>query len=187
MLSSTGTSKPRNFRNFQTSPVRLLAIDPSLRGTGFAVLEKEGRHTKALEYGVITNPPKLRQSGCLVAIHQRLTEVILRHRPEICAVEGVIFVQSLRTAITLGAARGAAILAVSQHGIPIHEYAPRKVKQAVVGSGAADKKQVAFMIRALLGLTETPPADAADALAIGLTHFQSAEGLQIRSLTGEPI
>ena len=162
--------------------MRLLAIDPSLRGTGFAVIDTDGKKNRALEYGVITNHPKLSQSGCLVSIHQKITELIAQHQPEECAVEGVIFVQSLRTAITLGAARGASLLAVAQHGIPIYEYAPRKVKLAVVGSGAADKKQVAFMIRALLGLTETPTADAADALAIGLAHLQSQAGLKLRSL-----
>lgn len=167
--------------------MRLLAIDPSLRGTGYAVIDSEGKANKALEYGVITNHPKLSQSFCLVVIHEKITELILRHRPDECAVEGVIFVQSLRTAITLGAARGASILAVAQHGIPIYEYAPRKVKQAVVGSGAADKKQVAFMIRALLGLTETPSADAADALAIGLAHIQSQAGMKLRKMEAEKL
>lgn len=167
--------------------MRLLSIDPSLRGTGYAVMDSDGRKHNVLEYGTISNHAKLSQSGCLVAIHEKITDLITRHRPEECAVEGVIFVQSLRTAITLGAARGASILAVAQHGIPIYEYAPRKIKQAVVGSGAADKKQVAFMIRALLGLTETPSSDAADALAIGLCHLQSQASLQVRKLTGETI
>ncbi len=167
--------------------MRLLSIDPSLRGTGFAVLDSDGRKHTALEYGVIANPARLSQSACLVAIHEKITELITRHAPEECAVEGVIFVQSLRTAITLGAARGASIVAVARHGIPIYEYAPRKIKQAVVGSGAADKKQVAFMIRALLGLTETPAADAADALAIGLTHFQHRAQLALRKIAGETL
>ena len=79
--------------------------------------------------------------------------------------------QSYKTAIVLGAARGAAIVAAAEHGLPIYEYPPRRVKQAVVGRGGADKQQVAFMVRALLELTETPPPDAADALAIGLAHF----------------
>jgi crossover junction endodeoxyribonuclease RuvC len=77
-------------------------------------------------------------------------------------------------AITLGAARGAALLAAASQGLPIYEYAPRRVKQSVVGRGGADKGQVGFMVRALLGLTETPSPDAADALAIGLTHMQTA-------------
>ena len=154
--------------------MRVLAIDPSLRGTGFAILEKTGPKVRAVAYGTIKNRPDLLPSGCLVAIHERICDLIREHAPECAAVEGVIFVQSHRTAITLGAARGAAILAAAGRGLPIYEYAPRRVKQSVVGKGGAQKGQVAFMVRALLGLTETPPADAADALAIGLTHLQTA-------------
>lgn len=154
--------------------MRILSIDPSLRSTGFAVLERlPGGKVRALEYGNIQNAAKLLPSGCLVAIHERLAALIQRWEPVAAAVEAVIYVQSHRTAITLGAARGSAILALAQRGLPVFEYAPTDVKQAVVGRGGAAKDQVAFMVRALLGLTETPQADAADALAIGLTHFQS--------------
>jgi crossover junction endodeoxyribonuclease RuvC len=153
---------------------RVLAIDPSLRGTGFAILEKSGTKVRAVTYGTIKNASTLLPSGCLVAIHERVIEIIGEHRPDCAAFEGVIFVQSYRTAITLGAARGAALLAAAGRGLPIYEYAPRRVKQSVVGRGGADKGQVGFMVRALLGLTETPAADAADALAIGLTHFNTA-------------
>ena len=155
--------------------VRILAIDPSLRSTGYAVLEQNGTKTSALVYGSIKNSAAMLPSGCLVAIRQRIDGLIAEHAP-VCAVfEGVIFVQSHRTAITLGAARGAALVAAAEKGLPIYEYAPRRVKQSVVGRGAAQKDQVAFMVRALLGLTETPQADAADALALGLTHFQNAQ------------
>lgn len=165
---------------------RILSVDPSLRGTGFAVLEgSEGRVTKVLEYGVIKNVAALRQSSCLVSINDRLAEVIHRWEPVEAALEAVIFVQSFRTAITLGAARGAAILAAAQRGLEIYEYAPRRVKQAVVGNGAAQKEQVAFMVRALLKLTETPPPDAADALAIGITHFQTTYSSQRRTVVME--
>ena len=153
--------------------MRVLAIDPALRNTGYAILERIGREIRALDYGTISNRPQLSQSQCLVAIRKALLETIHRHRPTVCAVEGIIYVQSFRTAITMGAARGAALIAAAECGLPIFEYAPRRVKQAVVGKGSAQKSQVAFMIRAMLGLTETPPADAADALAIGLTHFQA--------------
>jgi crossover junction endodeoxyribonuclease RuvC len=154
--------------------MRVLAIDPSLRCTGFAVLERgaDGK-TRPLEYGTIKNPDRLSSSSCLVAIHDRLTELIHRYEPDQAAVESVIYVQSYKTAIILGAARGAAILAVAQRGLEIFEYPPARVKQAVVGRGSASKDQVAFMVRALLGLTETPGADAADAMAVGLTHFQN--------------
>jgi len=155
--------------------MRVLAIDPALRNTGYAVIEKSGRDYRALAYGTISNPPKLLQSGCLVAIHEAVDAIIQKHQPESCAVEGVIYVQSYKTAIIMGAARGAAVLTAAKHGLSVHEYAPKRVKQAVVGKGAADKQQIAFMVRALLKLTETPDPDAADALAIGLAHFYMAD------------
>jgi crossover junction endodeoxyribonuclease RuvC len=145
----------------------LLAVDPALRTTGYAVLTRSGRKLVCREFGAIRNKPTLPASSCLLAIRDGISALLKTYEPGACAVEGVIFVQSYQTAITLGAARGAAILAAVERGLPVHEYAPRKVKQAVVGRGAADKSQVAFMVRALLGLT--------DALAIGITHFQAAD------------
>jgi crossover junction endodeoxyribonuclease RuvC len=150
----------------------LLALDPALRKTGYAILKKEGAKMRAVRYGVIRNNPELSMPGCLVEIHRQIDELICNHKPEACAVEGLIYVQNTRTAITLGAARGSALLAAAQHGLAIFEYAPRRVKQSVVGHGSAQKAQIGFMVRALLELSETPEADAADALAIGLTHFQ---------------
>jgi len=156
---------------------RVLAVDPSLRGTGYAVLERgeSGRKIKALTWGVIRNAAKLSQSGCLVAIHDQIRDVVERYNPCCAAFESIIYVQSHQTAIILGCARGAAILAAAQRGLSIFEYPPKRVKQAVVGRGGAQKEQVAFMVRALLGLTETPQADAADALAVGLAHFQAVD------------
>ena len=154
---------------------RILAVDPSLRSTGFAVLERVAKKIRPLEYGIIKNPSGLLPSACLVAIREKLADLIQRHEPDCAAIEAVIYVQSYRTAITLGSARGAAILALAERGLSIYEYAPRRVKQAVVGRGGAVKSQVGFMIRALLGLVENPPEDAADAMAIGLTHFQAQE------------
>ena len=151
----------------------LLAIDPSLRGTGLAVLQRESGKIRCLHFDVIKNSPKLTVAGCLLEIHARLHEAINQFQPSAMAVESVIYVQSFQTAITLGSARGAVLLAAAQKGLPIYEYAPRRVKQAVVGRGGAQKSQVAFMVRSLLGLTVTPPADAADAIAVGITHFQS--------------
>lgn len=166
---------------------RILAVDPSLRGTGYAVLERVLRAgprgetvLRALAWGVIRNAPSLLQSGCLVAIHGRIQELVSEFSPTAAAFESVIFVQSYKTAIVLGCARGAAMLAAATRGLPIFEYAPRRVKQAVVGRGGADKEQVAFMVRALLGMTETPQADAADALAVGLTHFQAVDRANLR-------
>ncbi len=154
---------------------RVLCIDPALRNTGYAVLERVGRETRLIVCGVISNKPKLLPSGCLVAIRQGLCEVITAHAPTVCAIESTIFVQSYKTAIVLGSARGACLIAAAEHGLAIYEYAPREVKQAAVGKGAAAKEQVAFMIRSMLRLRETPPADAADAIAVGLAHFQNAD------------
>lgn len=158
----------------------IIAVDPSLRGTGYALMDFRKGKPVCLGYDVIKISPKLTMSGCLVEIHKVLSDAISKYSPAAMAIEGVIFVQSYQTAITLGSARGAAVLAAAQRGLPIHEYAPRRVKQAVVGRGAAQKAQVGFMVRALLGLTETPPPDAADAIAIGLTHFNTAQGAALR-------
>jgi crossover junction endodeoxyribonuclease RuvC len=163
--------------------MRVLGIDASLRNTGVAILDGNNGKPRALYYGTIHNRATLVSSSCLVAIRDRLAELIREHEPESCALESVIYVQSYRTAIQLGAARGAAILAAAERGLPVFEYAPKRIKQATVGQGGAAKNQVAFMVRALLGLTETPDADAADALAIGLTHLRAQEA-QLAGLPG---
>lgn len=167
--------------------MRVLAIDASLRKTGVAILEGRGTSLNALYFGTIPNNASLRPSSCLVAIHDRLAELIHQHEPDCCALESVIYVQSYKTAIALGAARGAAILAAAERGLPVFEYAPRRIKQATVGRGGADKGQVAFMVRALLGLTETPGPDEADALAIGLTHLRSQEAARLGVPAGAQI
>lgn len=154
---------------------RILAVDPSLRGTGYAVVESNVAQTKAqcLEYGVLRLDAKLSVPACLLSIFENLTEVIDRQKPAVFAIESTIYVQSYQTAIILGSARGAALLAAAKHGLEIHEFAPRKVKQAVVGRGAASKEQVAFMVQTLFGLEESPPADAADALAVAHTYLHT--------------
>lgn len=158
---------------------RVLAIDPALRKTGFAIVEKSGRELRVIAYDVIHNAPKLLPSGCLVAIREHIAAAIRQHAPTVCAIESTIYVQSFKTAIALGTARGACLIAAAEHGLPIYEYAPREVKQAAVGRGAADKQQVAFMVRSMLRMRETPPPDAADALAVAITHFQNHDARQI--------
>ncbi len=159
--------------------MRVLAIDASLRNTGVAIVDANNGKMRAFYFGTIRNASSLRSSSCLVAIRDRLTELIREHEPDCCALESVIYVQSYKTAILLGAARGAAILAAAENGLPVFEYAPRRIKQSTVGRGGAAKNQIAFMVRALLGLTETPDADAADALAIGLTHLRAQENAHL--------
>ena len=167
--------------------MRVLAIDASLRCSGVAIVEANGGKQRALYFGVIENKAAMRPSSCLVAIREQLQELIQEHQPDCCALEAVIYVQSHKTAIALGAARGAAILAAAERGLPIFEYAPTRIKQATVGRGGADKSQVAFMVRAMLGLTETPQSDAADALAIGLTHLRAQEAARMGVPTGAQI
>jgi crossover junction endodeoxyribonuclease RuvC len=162
--------------------MRVLAIDPAIRNTGYAVLEGDPRKPKVLTFDVISIPQKVIQSAALSAIHTHLAAVIKTYQPDEVAVEGIIYVQSHQTAITMGAARAASLIAAAEHGLRIYEYAPRKVKMAVVGKGTADKQQVAFMVRALLGLAETPPHDAADALAIALAHLQASDPIRAKLL-----
>ena len=165
----------------------MLAIDASLRCSGVAIVDSDGGKQRALYFGVIENKPAMRPSSCLVAIRDRLADLIREHEPDCCALEAVIYVQSHKTAIALGAARGAAMLAAAERGLPIFEYAPTRIKQATVGRGGADKSQVAFMVRAMLGLTETPQSDAADALAIGLTHLRAQEAVRAGMPAGAQI
>jgi crossover junction endodeoxyribonuclease RuvC len=155
--------------------MRVLGIDASLRNTGVAIVDLTNGQPRALYFGTIHNPRSRKSSACLVEIRDRIVQLIREHQPDSCALESVIYVQSHKTAISLGAARGAAILAAAENGLPIFEYAPTRIKQAAVGRGGAGKNQVAFMVRALLGLTSTPDADAADALAISLTHVRAQE------------
>jgi crossover junction endodeoxyribonuclease RuvC len=162
--------------------MRVLAIDPAVRNTGYAVLEGDPRKPAVLAYDVISIPKNIPQSAALAAVRTHLVNLIGKFQPDEVAVEGIIYVQSHQTAITMGAARAAALIAAADHGLPVYEYPPKKVKSAVVGNGSADKSQVAFMVRALLGLAETPPPDAADALAIAIAHIQASDPLKAKLL-----
>ena len=163
--------------------MRVFAIDPAVRNTGYAVLEGDPSKPSVLDFGVISIPQQVAQSAALAAIRTHLANLLNQFEPDEVAVEGIIYVQSHRTAITMGAARAAALIAAADHGVPVYEYAPRKVKMAVVGNGNADKSQVAFMVRALLGLSETPLSDAADALAIALAHLQASDPCRAKLLS----
>lgn len=158
--------------------MRVVGIDPAIRNTGYAVIEGDSRDARALEYGTLHLPQNRPQSACLLAIHERVSELIARWQPDELAIEGIIYVQSHRTAIAMGSARAATVLAAARAGLRIAEYPPTCVKLATVGRGGALKQQVAFMMRALLQLTETPAPDAADALAIAYTHLAAADPLK---------
>jgi crossover junction endodeoxyribonuclease RuvC len=153
-----------------TSHQVILGIDPSLRGTGYGVIRMMKPHPQTLAHGTIVCAAGWEQSRCLVKIAQTLRDVVKQHRPTVCVVEGLFYAQNLQTAITMGAARGAALVIVAEAGLEIYEIAPRKVKQAIVGYGAAQKVAVAKMVQRLLALSKPPAPDAADALALALTH-----------------
>lgn len=162
--------------------MRVLSIDPAVRNTGYAVLGGDAHKPQVLAFDVISIPKHIPQSAALSAIRAHLVNIIQKFQPDEVAVEGIIYVQSHQTAISMGAARAAALIAAADHGLQVYEYSPKKVKMAVVGKGTADKSQVAFMVRALLGLSETPPSDAADALAIAMAHLQASDPLKAKLL-----
>jgi crossover junction endodeoxyribonuclease RuvC len=150
----------------------VLGIDPSLRGTGFGVIHSAKRKLSLVAQGTIKCPAAWERSRCLVKIARELRDVIQKHRPTVCIIEGLFFAQNLQTAILMGEARGASLLAAAEGGLEIYEIAPRKVKQAIVGYGAAQKVAVAKMVQRMLGLAALPEPDAADALALALVHLQ---------------
>jgi len=150
----------------------ILGVDPSLRGTGFGVIRVARPNPQSVAFGTISCPAGWERSRCLAAISQALREVIRKHHPTVCAVEGLFFAQNLQTALIMGEARGAALAAIAEAGLDVYEVAPRKVKQAMIGYGAAQKLAVAKMVQRLLQLAELPAPDAADALALALTHAQ---------------
>jgi crossover junction endodeoxyribonuclease RuvC len=151
----------------------VIGVDPSLRATGYGVIQAGRPSMRALAHGTISCPAGWARSRCLVKISQTLRDIVARYRPTACAIEGLFFAQNLQTALIMGEARGAALVVLAETGLEIFEIAPRKVKQAIVGYGAAQKSAVAKMVQRLLNLPEPPAPDAADALAIALTHLQT--------------
>ena len=150
----------------------ILGIDPSVRGTGYGVIRVEKSGLTALAQGTIACPRDWERSRCLARISATLRDVVQKHQPTVCVMEGLFFVQNLKTAIIMGEARGAAMAVIAEAGLDIYEIATRKVKQAIVGYGAAQKLAVAKMVQRMLNLAELPAPDAADALALALTHAQ---------------
>jgi crossover junction endodeoxyribonuclease RuvC len=123
-------------------------------------------------HGTISCAGSWEHSRCLVKIVQTLRDVVTQHQPTVCVIEGLFFAQNLQTALVMGEARGAAMAVIAEAGLHIYELAPRKVKQAIVGYGAAQKLAVAKMVQRMLRLAEPPAPDAADALALALTYAQ---------------
>jgi crossover junction endodeoxyribonuclease RuvC len=155
--------------------VLVLGIDPGTAITGYGLVREEDEELKLVECGVITTPPDQSLPQRLQAIYRGLTTVIHRHQPDQAAIEELFFSRNVRTALSVGQARGVALLAAADAGLPLHEYKPLEVKQAITGYGGADKRQVQEMVRLVLRLDRIPePDDAADAVAIAVCHIHSA-------------
>lgn len=153
--------------------VRVLGIDTSLRSTGVGIVEAKGNSLSAAEYGHIGIAANVPLSSALGRINTSILELIDRTEPSVVSIEGIFYCRNLGTAVKLGEARGAAIAACASRGLTIYEYAPRKVKQAVVGYGNAGKQQVRKMLLRILNLSEEPQEDAGDALAIAVCHLHN--------------
>lgn len=165
--------------------MRVLGIDTSLRSTGVAVVESRGSALVAVEHGALRTRAQAPLSECLKHLSLGVEEIIGRAAPEAVAIEGVFYCKNVKTSVILGEARGAVIAACARRGLPVYEYEPRRVKQAVVGFGAAGKEQVRTMVMRLLALRDEPQEDAGDALAIAICHLHSSTRHDV--LRREPI
>jgi crossover junction endodeoxyribonuclease RuvC len=150
----------------------ILGIDPSLRGTGYGVIRCVKRAAELVTQGTVRCPSAWERSRCLARIAQTLRDIVRACEPTVCIVEGLFYAQNLQTALIMGEARGASLVAAAEAGLEVYEIAPRKVKQAIVGYGAAQKFAVAKMVQRMLRLSEPPAPDAADALALALSYAQ---------------
>ena len=158
----------------------ILGVDPSLRGTGYGVIRLEKPNPVALAHGTISVPSTWEHSRCLVKIYQTLRDVIAEHRPTACVLEGLFFAQNLQTALIMGEARGASMLAAGEAGLEVFEISPRAMKRAIAGHGAAEKSAVAKMAQRLLHLADLPAPDAADALGLALAFAQESGRFSLR-------
>jgi crossover junction endodeoxyribonuclease RuvC len=149
---------------------RILGIDPGSRITGYGVIEVTRGQLRFVSCGVIKTTPRYPFSHRLNEIFDGINEVVQLHAPEIAAVEDIFLATNPRSALKLGQARGAAIVAAMQNGLTVRDYSAKMIKRAVVGYGQAEKIQVQHMVRILLGLSAAPSADAADALAVAICH-----------------
>ena len=156
--------------------MRVLGIDPGTAVTGFAIVSLEGRRLLARGYGVVRTDAGQPLEKRLFHLHNELEVLVARFAPTEVAVESLFFSKNAASALAVGHARGVVLLAAARHGLPVFEYTPLQVKQAVVGRGRAEKAQVQFMVKAILGLDRAPtPDDAADACAVAICHANSSE------------
>lgn len=155
-----------------TERLRVIGIDPGSRFTGYGIVETQGSQQQCIAHGrIVVKGQSMAER--LLHIYEGLSEVIRIHLPEEFAIEQIFYHKNARAALTLGQARGAALVAAAAACLPVTEYSAKQIKQAAVGFGAANKEQMQYMMRHLLNLKETPETDAADALAIAICHCQT--------------
>src|ERR1700690_2763891 len=182
-MSSAISSSPKkrsprsataNGESMASGVLRVLGIDPGTRALGWGVVERNGTRLTHIAHGVIRAWGDWPLWERLVLIERELVTVVEKYSVHSASIESMFFHKDAQAAAKLGHARGVAMLVCARAGLEIFEYAPTRVKRAVAGTGRADKSQVALMVRAVLRLVEVPPSDAADALAISITHLQRA-------------
>lgn len=154
--------------------MKVIGIDPGIHKTGFGIVEKINNEIKVIDYGVITTSSKKNFEERLLTLHNELEQLIKVFRPEVAVIEDLFFCKNVKTAFTVGQARGVIVLTCANYGLKYEHFTPLQVKQAVVGYGNADKKQVQQMVKILLKLEKIPkPDDTADALALCITFLNS--------------
>ena len=160
----------------------VIGIDPGTAITGYGIIREEASGALAwVTHGVITSPSDWDEAQRLLHLYRSLVSIIKEEKPDCCAVEQLFFQKNVKTALKVGQGRGAALIAAAETGLEIGEYTPLAIKQAVVGYGKADKRQVQQMVKVLLSLEDIPkPDDAADALAVGICHLHSTRRIQDR-------
>ena len=161
----------------RTKKLRILGIDTSLRSTGVGIIDSEGSSMRFIDCSPIKNKPTLPLSACLLNLSTTLEAYLAEFAPDEVAVEGIFFCRNARTSLLLGHARGALISVCAAKGLPVFEYSPTRVKQAVTGTGTATKDQIQRMMMRCLNLPELPQEDAGDALAIAMTHIHNRNGI----------
>lgn len=163
-----------------------IGIDPGTAITGYGVVQRSANgDLRALDWGVILTPAEMPGAERLQVIFQSLNELLSRHQPQTAAVESLFFQRNVRTAMSVGQARGVVLLALQLAGVPTSDYNPNQIKQAVSGYGGADKGQIQSMVRALLALPDLPkPDDAADALAVAICHLNTQRTQQLIAQNG---
>ena len=156
--------------------MKILGIDPGYAILGYGVIEKTGNRFRVCSYGAVTTESSMAMEDRLEHLYESLREIIDEENPDVAAIEQLFFNTNAKTAIMVGQARGVAVLACKKGGLEIEEYTPLQIKQALVGYGRADKKQVQWMVKTMLNLSEVPkPDDTADALAAAICHGHSAD------------